>query len=161
MDDLDQKIRELLDTEILADTRDDLLEFKKQLLAGRLPQEDAEYVRALHDRVMGGSRVVPIPPSETASADPKDLHLLKAENAELRRKGRIAVAERDKLRALIADLEANRGYESNATARFEKAKKAFARLYHPDNQRGTTIERAVRTEIFKEFWAELEKIENE
>lgn len=43
--------------------------------------------------------------------------------------------------------------------RFRSAKLAFARLYHPDNARGSDLERSLRTQVFKEFWAELERIE--
>ncbi len=49
--------------------------------------------------------------------------------------------------------------EIDATDRFRHAKQAFARLYHPDNQTASAAERALRTEIFKEFWTELERIE--
>jgi molecular chaperone DnaK len=43
--------------------------------------------------------------------------------------------------------------------RFIAAKHDFARLYHPDNVRSDGFEKAVRVEVFKEFWAILEKIE--
>jgi len=49
--------------------------------------------------------------------------------------------------------------EDSGTDRFRLAKQAFARLYHPDNYVGNDEERAIRTEIFKEFWRELERIE--
>lgn len=42
---------------------------------------------------------------------------------------------------------------------FQRAKREFARMYHPDNVGGSSIERMVRAEIFKEFWAVLETIE--
>jgi len=44
-------------------------------------------------------------------------------------------------------------------AKFRQAKKAFARMYHPDQITGDTLEKRVRTELFKEFWHELERIE--
>jgi len=42
-----------------------------------------------------------------------------------------------------------------------RAKQAFARLHHPDRVQADGIERRIRTEIFKEFWSELERIERD
>jgi hypothetical protein len=42
-----------------------------------------------------------------------------------------------------------------------RAKQAFARLHHPDRVQADGIERLIRTEIFKEFWSELERIERD
>lgn len=44
-------------------------------------------------------------------------------------------------------------------AKFRQAKKAFARMYHPDQSTDDTPEKRIRTELFKEFWNELERIE--
>jgi len=44
--------------------------------------------------------------------------------------------------------------------KFRQAKSAFARLYHPDRQSGDDQRTGVRVEVFKEFWAELQRIEN-
>ena len=35
-----------------------------------------------------------------------------------------------------------------------------ARLYHPDRQTGDDQRTRVRVEVFKEFWDELQRIEN-
>ena len=43
--------------------------------------------------------------------------------------------------------------------KFRAAKTAFARLYHPDRIAGNAPEERLRTELFKEFWDELERIE--
>lgn len=43
--------------------------------------------------------------------------------------------------------------------KFRQAKKAFARLYHPDQIAGESAEKRIRTELFKEFWDELDRIE--
>jgi hypothetical protein len=48
---------------------------------------------------------------------------------------------------------------SPADGRFRQAKNAFARLYHPDRLTGDGPEKRIRTEVFKEFWNELERIE--
>ena len=42
-----------------------------------------------------------------------------------------------------------------------RVKQAFARLHHPDRVKADGIERLIRTEIFKEFWSELERIERD
>ena len=47
----------------------------------------------------------------------------------------------------------------SADMRFRQAKTAFARLYHPDRFGGDGPEKRIRTEVFKEFWDELERIE--
>lgn len=51
------------------------------------------------------------------------------------------------------------GSSGGTDKRFTDAKRAFARLYHPNSANGAGIEKVVRAEIFKEFWAELERIE--
>lgn len=53
------------------------------------------------------------------------------------------------------------GSEESASAdrKFRKAKSAFARLYHPDRLADDGPENRIRTEIFKEFWDELQRIE--
>ncbi len=48
---------------------------------------------------------------------------------------------------------------NSADGRFRQAKTTFARLYHPDRITGDGLEKRIRTEVFKEFWDELERIE--
>ena len=43
--------------------------------------------------------------------------------------------------------------------KFRDAKSAFARQFHPDRAQGDIREREIRTEMFKQFWVELERIE--
>ena len=45
--------------------------------------------------------------------------------------------------------------------RFSAVKRAFARLYHPDQRRDSALEAAVRAEVFNEFWPEIERIERQ
>ncbi len=45
--------------------------------------------------------------------------------------------------------------------RFDQAKAAFARLFDPGNLDPDAPDTALRTEIFEEFWAELERIEDD
>jgi hypothetical protein len=43
---------------------------------------------------------------------------------------------------------------------FALAKRAFARLNHPDRAAGEPAERRIRAELFKEYWGELQRIED-
>ncbi len=43
--------------------------------------------------------------------------------------------------------------------KFRRAKSAFARRYHPDRISGNGEETRIRTEVFKDFWEELQGIE--
>ena len=44
--------------------------------------------------------------------------------------------------------------------KFRRAKSAFARRYHPDRVQGDESKAQIRTEVFKEFWEELQRIES-
>ena len=101
-------------------------------------------------------------------------------NEELRDKGRQVVAQRDQWEQRAKELEkelararaAPRGARTGAgfgqksqqdlaNQKIKKAKIAFAKLCHPNNTRHTGIDAAIRSDIFKEFWDQLEKIERE
>ena len=43
--------------------------------------------------------------------------------------------------------------------KFRRAKSAFARRYHPDRISGNGEETRIRTEVFKDFWEEFQRIE--
>lgn len=58
-----------------------------------------------------------------------------------------------------AGLRGNGDGGTAADGKFRQAKTAFARLYHPDGVAGDGAEKRLRTELFKEFWHELERIE--
>jgi hypothetical protein len=45
------------------------------------------------------------------------------------------------------------------TGRYNALRRALAKLFHPDNVTGSAIEKAIRQEIFKEIWSEIERIE--
>ena len=49
---------------------------------------------------------------------------------------------------------------SSGEAKLRDAKSAFARLFHPDQARGDVRELEIRAEMFKQYWVELERIEN-
>lgn len=84
-------------------------------------------------------------------------------------KGRKAVAERDEWksraqeaihRAEIAE-ELVAKSQSSGDTRFRTAKRQFANLFHPDNARGSDLERAVVEVVFKRYWTVLEEIERQ
>ena len=66
--------------------------------------------------------------------------------------------EVERLRGAPGPAEASAG---GAGDRFSAVKRAFARLYHPDQRSASRLEKAVRTEIFNEFWPEIEQIERQ
>jgi hypothetical protein len=46
-----------------------------------------------------------------------------------------------------------------ADAKFAAAKREFAKMYHPNNNRFSGLEKLVRAELFREFWVVLERID--
>lgn len=74
-------------------------------------------------------------------------------------------AEITRLRARLGEEELSPGPGDGSNGdragelKFRQAKKAFARLYHPDQIAGDSPEKRIRVELFKEFWEELERIE--
>jgi hypothetical protein len=73
---------------------------------------------------------------------------------------RAAVAE---ARAAAAEAKvrggAQTGKTTNGDAKFMETKRAFARLYHPDNLKTDGLDKIIRAETFKEYWGQLEKIQ--
>lgn len=69
--------------------------------------------------------------------------------------GRYYEAEIRRLQTHLADADG----PTDQGTRFRDAKSAFARLFHPDSAGGDAKEREIRTEMFKQFWDELERIE--
>jgi hypothetical protein len=66
--------------------------------------------------------------------------------------------------ASVAELEKQLKLKARATNsapsnKFAVAKREFARMFHPDSNRFSGIEKLIRAELFKEFWATLEKID--
>ncbi len=91
--------------------------------------------------------------------------------ADLRRKGKKAVASRDSWKRKAEDAEKKivelekrfsrfeNGF-TNSDSKFQKIKNRFAVMYHPDKIIGDKYEKLIKQEIFKEFWEEIEKIDN-
>lgn len=75
---------------------------------------------------------------------------LAEENRRLRLALRLAERERDALKA---------GAAPGSNDRFAQAKRAFALRFHPDRITAGAMERIVRVSMFREYWAELKRIE--
>lgn len=73
-------------------------------------------------------------------------------------------ARRAEERAAMLKIEVER-LRSAATAmpgeRFAAVKRAFARLYHPDQPGGSHLDPALRAQVFNEFWPQIEQIERQ
>ncbi|MEZ5667829.1 MAG: hypothetical protein R3F55_10425 [Alphaproteobacteria bacterium] len=90
--------------------------------------------------------------------------VVKAEDRARRAEERAAMLkiEVERLRSAVpAPSPGGAGTPAGTGDRFGAVKRAFARLYHPDRQSGGTLERALRGEVFNEFWPEIERIERE
>lgn len=70
-----------------------------------------------------------------------------------------SVRERDLARSELASLRTQQASSPPPRGDIRKVKAAFAKLYHPDNIRSDGIERLVRSEIFKEFYGVLDRLE--
>ena len=106
-DDLNKLIDELLKRELRPNTREDLGTFRRELAAGTLSKDDARYIRALHDRVVGGGvpkAREPAHDDDAPSAKPVEIEALKAELAAARQREQALAAERDRLQREITAL---------------------------------------------------------
>jgi hypothetical protein len=107
MQDLEKLIDELLKRELRPSTRDDLAVWRKEIAAGTLSADDARYIRALHERVVGGGAPKARARAEDEAAPsgrPSEVETLKAALAEAQRREHALAAERDRLQAEVAAL---------------------------------------------------------
>lgn len=89
---------------------------------------------------------------------------LEADMARAARKEKRQAGEIARLRARLGELESGDGSPAVGGAgqldHFRRLKKEFAKMYHPDNSPSPDgLEKLIRSEIFKEFWAVIEGIE--
>lgn len=89
--------------------------------------------------------------------------------ADLRVKGKKAVASRDKWKRKAEDAEMRikelenkilESQTSGANSKFKMVKNKFSQMYHPDKIMGDRFEKMIKQEIFKEFWQEIKIIED-
>lgn len=97
---------------------------------------------------------------------------IRSREAELRqalRKCEIALLDCERARqdaatfhaSEVKRLKAELASRTSDEPRFRAAKSAFARLFHPDTLRDDAPERDIRADMFKQYWAELERIERQ
>lgn len=83
---------------------------------------------------------------------------------QLRSAGKAAAEQREqwKLRALLAEEQLKKRDDAApdpGDQRYGALRRFLARRFHPDNAPGTGIEKLIRSEIFKEIWGEVGRIE--
>jgi ubiquinone biosynthesis protein UbiJ len=100
MQDIKKLIDDLLAHELRPNTREDLSTWRQELAAGTLSAGDERYIRALHERVVGGGAPKAKKrddDEEPVGTGPTELARLQAEVAKL-------TAERDQLQGTVAAL---------------------------------------------------------
>ena len=93
---------------------------------------------------------------------------LEKENERLRAFGRAVIEQRDKWKRLALGAQ-SRIWETARTerttvardTRYVALKRYLARQFHPDHAPGRGIEKAVRGEIFKEIWSEIDRLDQQ
>ena len=89
---------------------------------------------------------------------------LERENERLRAFGRAVIEQREKWKRLALGAQ-SKLWETDcektdaSDARYAALKRYLAKQFHPDYSPGRGIERAVRSEIFKEIWSEIDRLE--
>ncbi len=83
---------------------------------------------------------------------------------QLRVIGKLAADQREKwkLRAQLAELKLSRLKDTTADPgdqRYGALRRFLAKRFHPDHAPGTGTEKLIRSEIFKEIWSEVGRIE--
>ena len=76
-----------------------------------------------------------------------------------RAEGARAAALAEEVQRLRVELRLLRAGSAAADDRFLRAKREFARRFHPDKLPRSAPDRAIRGGIFREFWAVLKRIE--
>ena len=76
-----------------------------------------------------------------------------------RAEGARAAALADEVQRLRVELRLLRAGSAAVDDRFLRAKREFARRFHPDKLPRGAPDRAIRSGIFREFWAVLKRIE--
>jgi hypothetical protein len=92
---------------------------------------------------------------------------LRARIEQLRASGRKIIAQREEWRgrALSAEAKlaeaATKGDSEHGADRYAALKRYLAKQFHPDNAPGPGIEKMVRSEIFKEIWSEIDRLDHQ
>jgi len=124
---------------------------------------------ALHGLLVAKREYFARPPGAAGQAFtlPRDLHAGPADAAadaaddpvQLRAQLLRVRLENARLRALPAALPLPMPLPAAADLRFTAIKRRFAAFYHPDSKAGSGLAPALRSAVFKDFWAEFGRIE--
>ena len=178
MRDID-RVRVLLQSSELADQRLQLIEYEQRLRSGFLSNQDRNYIRALHawhiarsgsaDAASDSKDAAADAAEATAVADLRaqvvalegDLQRAQRQVRELEELAEARRTRIDDLKRRLKQAQEGQGPTNTPSedGRFQQVRRKFAQMYHPDNSTGDGIEKLIRSEIFKEFWKELEAIE--
>lgn len=106
MQDLNKLIDELLARELRPNTREDLATWREEIAAGTLSDDDARYIRGLHERVVGGGVPKAKKRDDVAPSvsNPSEAARLQADLAAAKQREQALIAERDQLQATVAAL---------------------------------------------------------
>lgn len=160
---IERLVTELLATgQITQDTRDDLYRILAEAKSNQVGADDLQYLQALHARIIPPNRSSEYSAgkydgtyryrSSESSSDQKKPDDFEAQLLRLRE-------QLEKANRTIAELKSMSHPQDLSSGKFREIKKRFARRYHPDNVNSSSLETTIRTEIFKEFWAEFEDVE--
>lgn len=145
------------------DTTVELHRFLAEARSGRLHPDDLAYLRALHGKVVRPQSTTserpyaqPDPALDPLAQAKRELADAQATIADLRKK--LAEAERS-IHRLEQQVSASRDDGGGNDRKFRELKKRFAKRYHPNSVGSSGIEAVIRNEIFKEFWSEIEQVE--
>lgn len=147
---------------ISAETRLELRSYLADLERNRLEPIDRDYVIALYRRLFGERSQFHHNGPETHRSTTTEPPKQELSAAEWQERAYRAMARAKRAEIQLVELEQRmRASEPLVESdwKFQEAKRQFARTYHPDQVKVDGIERAVRNEIFKEFWSILDRIE--
>jgi hypothetical protein len=172
--DLIMEVEQLLDRPLLSYHPVELKKLLEKARSDKLTASDRKYIvdmwkkfRSLspaRPRESGIADVGPAAEDPLPVSDQAELVEAQKTIAILRERGKRAVAQRDKWEARAKQLEKEladtRKQNVKTDWKFAEAKRAFAKLYHPNSSKVTSpLEALIRGEIFKEFRAELDRID--
>jgi hypothetical protein len=171
MDNLDVAVvmGQLLRRPLMNVHADQLRKLKYKEECGQLSEVDKIYIIDLWHKFRSLPPIIASGARDDSSGDVTNRDDLLAEMKRLNvtvEKLRAAlkqVAEhRDQLKDEVARLAKIAAPHDEANRRFEKTKISFAKFYHPNTLSGFShLDVPTRGEVFREFWAELERIEAE
>jgi hypothetical protein len=105
-----------------------------------------------------------LPPTADLQAARRRITELEVRALQLEADVRVLAAERDHWKRRSAESEKARSDSGTGAAgtndkRYADLRRFLAKRFHPDHADGTGMEKAIRGEVFKEVWAEIDRID--